>query len=1284
MKARKLYPVLLLLLLLAVTSLVIWFGDRSTTADNAGQGKKSETAQAQAVAPLLPPTNDTLLADQPVLTGPGLTPPSVAPGTGPITAVLAAPGSDPTAQTQAPPQTTKLTKQLKRIRPARLTDLASLRDPSTEVGKTRSDRRFQFDLFPGLSLSATAQSLEILAPESGETIRGVYTGSIDNVPGSLFTLAYNDGAISASIAAGPYGHYQIQPAPGGWYRVSEANLNLPNFCGASAEASRAVASQHSGSPVPANGEGYISDVVPSKDAANNPTTISNIKILIIYSDDLESDYGGQTNIRAVIDAHVAFANQTFTNSQAGASLSTVSREKRAYNETGSLEEDLLAITNYDGILDDVHDRRNALAADLVSFWVLETELNETGELGLAWLPPIGTESELGFSAVRPVFNAVTFIHEVGHNLGCDHNKEDADGGRFPFSFGYRVEVNDVLYMDVMSYNPLFGDYLYVQSFSNPRLKIFGNIPFGKFGDDASGADNARTINLSAPAVAAFRPLTFSGPPAPQGVTATDKVYPSTVVIQWSPVANVAGYQVFRSDTNNPNNAIALGATSDVRVDDNSVSPGKTYYYFVKSIDNQLVPGPFSQGDAGSAKDPALGNISVAASDGTDYYYITVAFNQVGGANKYTIYRGITDNPLEAEFLSVGYAPEYKDTSAKAGVNYRYWVQATQTGATPNDTKYSNRAGPDIGYLRKPPIPGSVGNVQANSPFPNTHIRLTWGAASDAAYYQVVRGDNSGDTPGFSPVMYESPWEGAREFRDFTAEPGKTYYYWVRAINGSGAGPYSSRISFTIPRGNLLPPPANFNASDGTEEIKIIIKWDAVGGANGYALYFSETNNLEDAELVLTPGPNTREITDFGTRLEPDNRFQPERLYYYWVRTANSQGVLGDFSAPNSGYIKPPKPDKPQNLVASNGLFLDFVQLTWDHTYGAKKFAVYRGENSGNLTTKLATVNATTLEEESYLDRTATPGKLYYYKVVPLNSQGVEGLHSNVDSGYRENPANVGPPLIPLDLRASNDRVKDILISWTGTEGSSQYRVYRNSVNATGGTLIKTTEGTTVIDRDVEPEVTYYYSVQSESAGGISPFSNVDSGEAQLPDPAEDLTLSLTENELKVGAPIGTVIGTFEVDVEGSPNTTRTFSFALVDIGTADDDDNILFDIVDDELRSDFVPTEEEEEDGDDKTIVVRATDNADPFIYAQEQFTIVLIPANSTTSSLVVNPSSGNLVLSWPKLEGTHFQVQRNTSLSESGWTNLGGVTSQRMMVIDTASGVPSCYYRVVKVNPTP
>jgi len=96
----------------------------------------------------------------------------------------------------------------------------------------------------------------------------------------------------------------------------------------------------------------------------------------------------------------------------------------------------------------------------------------------------------------------TFAHEIGHNTGFAHNREDAGSpGVRPFAYGHRVDGN---FRTIMSYGSSTGEGR-VNYFSNPDINLCpAGAACGIADPDADSADNARAAREQGRNITEFR------------------------------------------------------------------------------------------------------------------------------------------------------------------------------------------------------------------------------------------------------------------------------------------------------------------------------------------------------------------------------------------------------------------------------------------------------------------------------------------------------------------------------------------------------------------------------------------------------------------------------------------------------------------------------------------------------------------------------------------------------------------------------------------------------------
>jgi hypothetical protein len=153
--------------------------------------------------------------------------------------------------------------------------------------------------------------------------------------------------------------------------------------------------------------------------------------------------------------------------------------------------------------------RDQTKADLVHLLV---GYKETNPCGIGWMPPLdqlGPETrDWAFSVSERgcAVNNYSFVHELGHNLGLNHDRYVA--GDIPatdYNLGY-IDLNKRV-RTVMAYNDeCIANNIECQRyplFSTPALRIKG-VPIGKPYGAAKGAYNAEILCRTANIVAGYR------------------------------------------------------------------------------------------------------------------------------------------------------------------------------------------------------------------------------------------------------------------------------------------------------------------------------------------------------------------------------------------------------------------------------------------------------------------------------------------------------------------------------------------------------------------------------------------------------------------------------------------------------------------------------------------------------------------------------------------------------------------------------------------------------------
>lgn len=250
-------------------------------------------------------------------------------------------------------------------------------------------------------------------------------------------------------------------------------------------------------------EALSTGTLPSADTLAEPTIV---EVMFLYTPQTVIGAGSVAKIQRQVTESVEEMNYRLTNSRVNVQIRPIFIGEIAYTESGDIVTDLQRLAGYEGAFARAGVLRTDYKADIVC---LVTELENQGIGGYAWdIPPLRGNAATAFTAVRrqALGRSMVLAHEMGHLFGCAHDREHAGDlndpwfdQRRPYFFGYRLVVEGVTYVDVMGYDPGIS----LPYYSNPRQDLDG-VPLGIPEGTAGASDISRTINETAPYVAAYR------------------------------------------------------------------------------------------------------------------------------------------------------------------------------------------------------------------------------------------------------------------------------------------------------------------------------------------------------------------------------------------------------------------------------------------------------------------------------------------------------------------------------------------------------------------------------------------------------------------------------------------------------------------------------------------------------------------------------------------------------------------------------------------------------------
>lgn len=231
-------------------------------------------------------------------------------------------------------------------------------------------------------------------------------------------------------------------------------------------------------------------------------TMTEIGLMLVHTP--EADAAHDNDLASTLAHLVTVTNQIFLNSGAKIQFKLVGIEVVNYDDPFDGDITIDEMRNESNpAFEGLSVRRYELGADMVMY-ANDFQSDASLECGGAGVPGLNGTMIYAkvhmFSTIGVGCQEYVMAHELGHNLGIKHSREQSgDGTIFPYALGYGV-LNK--FVTVMAYRSAFNNAEKIYLFSNPLLDC-NDLPCGISKDSSEGADAVTSMNQIRETVADF-------------------------------------------------------------------------------------------------------------------------------------------------------------------------------------------------------------------------------------------------------------------------------------------------------------------------------------------------------------------------------------------------------------------------------------------------------------------------------------------------------------------------------------------------------------------------------------------------------------------------------------------------------------------------------------------------------------------------------------------------------------------------------------------------------------
>ena len=588
-------------------------------------------------------------------------------------------------------------------------------------------------------------------------------------------------------------------------------------------------------------------------------------------------------------------------------------------------------------------------------------------------------------------------------------------------------------------------------------------------------------------------------------------------------------------------------------DDTNVTGGTKYFYIVRAIDDGTAgawSNTVSATVPGGTSAPTGKPTMSASADGLNG--VDLSWTAVSDATSYDLRRWNSDT---SSWDSIGNNPtgtSHDDDSLTPGEQYWYVIRAVNDGG---NGPWSSEGG--VGYTTVTLVSATIVPVLSFTHTSRETVVLTWTAVTEAgAQYELQRMTAVTGTDVGNASFGRLP-DNALSGTTYTDNEAvfvpnsttTTYTYRVQAVIDGEQGDYSNTVSVQIPASGVRPPAPSINKPSATSSTTIVVSWSQVPVATSYELQYKTGDGAYSSPITIRITPSNADSPSYTHRGRSAGT-----KYTYQVRSKNINGD-SDWSAAES-LVTPAAPSTggqrlatPRSLNAANDSDVDTpnLKVSWGSVTGANGYELKQwlpNPSDENPTTSWTVVNfgedadviAEIVKNRSYTLAELTPAATYYFVVRAIEFQ-VTAIDDPSLSDTEDDTSEWSAPFsgttrshkpsVPTGLTVKPRSDSTIWLSWTQTGVSDEEPLPTGTGLPTSYTIewrrgssrgtINVEGRTTSLHMNLSSNMTYYYRVRANNAGGSSewyPNPNYGTGESQAACTADANAEGCSEIEIK--------------------------------------------------------------------------------------------------------------------------------------------------------------------------